>query len=181
MTIIYHNRRITQKMGCTIKNKHELVLRAKAHARADRIIQGTYGRGSVNGKVEFEGCFIGCLAAPHRKRALRAWVEGFLGNYVEDEFALPELLHEEFGIVPELSRACETIFEEMEYHGDAINFLPAFAEALPEGKRITPRQVNSAWERITGHEIGMGPYFLSTHTEAEDARDELLTWLRGRA
>lgn len=134
-----------------IKDTHKLVERAEWHAEQDHIYQGTYGAGKVNGETEFKGCAIGCLATPHGdeelaeflRRYLREdltaspsiWGEGmtFLGlDSIEQTYEIEE----QFGICTELLRVVEDIFEGLPTHGDAINFLPAFARALPEGADI---------------------------------------------
>lgn len=131
-----------------IKNGRELVLRAQSHARHDHIKQGTYGDGSVNGHVEFKGCAVGCLSTPHRKRDLRNFLRSFTGGVpgnvsLDDRNAQVEGLRREFGITEALADLLEAIFEGIETHGAAIEFIPAAAKAIAacEGKNITDRQV----------------------------------------
>ena len=135
-----------------IKNKRELVLRAKGHARADHVQQGTYGRASVNGYADFKGCAIGCLATPHRQPELRKFLRDLFKGPVRDrhledagldEYKQQELLKREFGICPALARAAESFFESQRTHGAAIEFIPAFAMSLPEGRNVTQRTVAS--------------------------------------
>jgi len=151
-----------------IKNTKELVLRARGHAKLDHIAQGTYGDGTVNGDVEFKGCAIACLATPHRKKDMRAWFIKWLGeNYepgysneveFDDHADLIPALEREFGITQGLARAAEALFESQSTHGAAINFIPAFAEALNEGADITPKAVQKMWLDLTGYHLDPGDF-----------------------
>lgn len=175
-----------------IKNTRELVLRAQAHARQDHVKQGTYGKARTNGKIEFQGCAISCLATPHRKRDLRQfilngvaefrsgirWRDGYQRFQGEK---LVKLLGREFGITPQLAHAAETVFEGMQTHGDAINFIPEFAKALPEGVNISAREADRANRRAhatldSGYDNYCDPIGDGKHDLR--ARDELLDWLR---
>ena len=141
----------------TIKNGRELVLRAQGHARQDRITQATYGRGTVNGDVKLEACWIGCLSTPHRKPQLRSFLRklGFDGNGFTQEFHLDSQeslsqLENEFGINLCLARVCEAIFESRESpeEGTKVTVRLAKAIAACEGKRLTPKQIVGAWSKI---------------------------------
>lgn len=171
-----------------IKNKRELVLRALGHARLDHIAQGTYGSASCNGEVEFKGCAIGCLATPHRKGELRSFIRR-LGELICGEYELEEAgtdqiprLKREFGICPELARVAEAFFESQPTHGAAIEFIPEFAKALPEGANITPRKVRKFWEESLG-----GAYVDKVHAgswsaaEGPEAKRKLFAWLESLA
>lgn len=168
-----------------IKNTGELVLRAQAHARHDRIRQGTYGDASVNGHAEYKGCFIGCLSTPHRKRDLFSFLrkardEGSLEYFDDHDQRLA--LHREFGICLELSYLCEAIFEGLPTHGAAIEFLPAFAKALApcEGKRITDAQVQKL-RRRSENDTGDDYLPLDEDNQALAVRNELFAYLEKRA
>lgn len=180
-----------------IKNKRELVLRAQYHARHDHVKQGTYGIGRANGQVEFQGCAIGCLAAPHRKKDLRDYVRAIFdktkvpaySHLINSDGSMydprdsDELVAEvgrEFGLTPRLLRAAEDVFEGLIEHADAIDFIPAFAKALPEGARITDRQV-AAFRKHYHWDAGWDE---ATQTDREPSgeakREQLLGWLRSR-
>lgn len=142
-----------------IKNTRELVLRAQAHARADHILQSTYGEGSVNGDEEYQGCAIGCLSTPHRRTELRAFLRQYLGEWrawsgkkdiTLTSYQMTARLGEEFGICPELARAAEDVFERLDTHGAAIEWIPAFAKALVEGSSVTPAMMRAWAKRIEG-------------------------------
>lgn len=168
-----------------IKNTRELVLRARGHARQDHIQQGTYGDASCNGHLEFKGCAIGCLATPHRQSELRAFIKRFgwkdddTGDWFlnEDNDSAKQVkrLKREFGICEPLARLAEGIFEGARTHGAAINVIPEFAAALPEGVNITPRMVYAANIRITGTSSMTDRRNIYSH------KDEFLDWLRGLA
>lgn len=146
-----------------VKNVKLFRRRAKAHADAGHISQGTYGRGDVNGKVEYQGCAVACLAAPHQKRELRQFVKDQLKKIRHPEISngLKELefsgsrhkrqLSEEFGLTPELLTLLEGLFEAQRTHGAAINLIPAFANALHEGADIKPAAV----QRFAQQELGL--------------------------
>jgi hypothetical protein len=168
-----------------IRNADELVRRANYHARFDHIVQGTYGRAKTNGDVQFQGCWIGCLATPHRKGELKDHIEKVgldsfdLGgnlkgwHYVdEDDDVLTERLYEEFGITEALARHAEIIFENLDYHGEAIEFVPGLAKVLAEIEGI---EIDD--ERLVEH---VSAYDDSIHdgTTAEQARDALYKFLR---
>ncbi len=183
-----------------IKSKRELVLRAQGHARVDHIQQGTYGDATLNGHAEFKGCAIGCLATPHRKSELLRYLRtqraqnGLVYGYddVHGEMlhvALPsagemvQRLRSEFGINEGLARAAESVFEGLETHGAAIEFIPAFAKALPEGVDVTPAMVARWWnanvgtaeydnygDRAWSFSMGYGP--------PEEVAERFLGWLR---
>jgi hypothetical protein len=202
-----------------IKNKGLLVRRAEWHAKNDHVKQGTYGDSSCNGKVEFEGCAIGCLATPHTERGLRAFIRklgekevksdykfdpslgystwqreetGSFVLYEEDDDQLPRIARE-FGINRALARAAEGLFESFNKNGEAINFIPAFARALPEGVNVRPDAVKRAWKRITGLELELetsnafsGPYSnryygRKSSVPATEAARQFLAWLRSGA
>lgn len=169
-----------------IKNKKELVLRARGHARTDHITQGTYGHAEANGHVEYRGCAIGCLSTPHRQKDLRRFVLD--GVDFDDDSGMVRTLAEEFGICPALARAAEAIFEGLDTHGQAIEFIPAFARALPEGVDIGSRSVADWWRKNTrASATCYGPgdwgfgWLYSRRHDAATIRDEFLDWLRGLA
>lgn len=133
------------------KNTKELKLRGAAHARADHIKQGTYGRGWTNGKTVFEGCAVGCLSTPHRQAALVKFLKEHLSSFAFDPEENPdgdtwelhlsdnrqrEMLEEEFGLNSELIKLTEALFEAQPTHGAAINFVRDFSAAVPEGVNI---------------------------------------------
>lgn len=173
-----------------IKNTKELRLRANAHAKYDRTKQGTYGDASVNGHAEFKGCAIGCLSTPHRKSELRGFLRNIFGgatdgwdsleyakNSLDDEDQV-ELLSEEFGICPALARSAESLFEGCATHGEAIEFIPAFAKALPEGAEISRSSLMTFWDEYEDKE------FLGWE-DGYSIRDpkikgEFLDWLKSR-
>lgn len=145
----------------TIRNKRTLVRRTQWHADQDHVVQGTYGSGSCNGQAEFQGCAIGCMATPHTTKGLRAFIKrvggmshglGEWSFHEEDDDQLPRIT-KEFGVSRALARVAETLFEAQPTHGAAINFIPKFARALPEGVKITDRQVQEAWKDITGCDL----------------------------
>jgi hypothetical protein len=176
-----------------IKNTQELVNRSRWHARHDHVKQGTYGKSKTNGVTEFQGCAIGCLATPHRKRDLKAFVKalrakfgdkndgsitglGYIdeGYVYEDDLAQLKRLKSEFGIIPELARVAESIFEHLPTHSEAIEFIPAFAAALNEGANFTPAKVEKAWERLsdnTNNHVSVD-WASSPADWNEDERDE---------
>lgn len=180
-----------------VRNTRELVQRARGHARADHVKQGTYGRGAVNGHVVYKGCAIGCLSTPHRKPELRKFLRAVFGgpkgtpnslNHVEyfgrDEFAMLKDLGAEFGIDPTLARCAEAIFERLPTHGEAIDFIPAFASALNEGASFTQRKLAKVWPEIIGRSVGVDEtpdeYNVPWPSQfvARDARDRFLEYLR---
>lgn len=155
-----------------IKNTTELVRRARWHARQDHVRQGTYGEIETNGKIDFEGCAIGCLATPHRQKDLWAAFRTHGGMLTEVSFQL-ETLEDDFGICNELARCAEAIFENFPYHGEAIEFIPRFAEALNEGAEIDEAMLRDIWPGIVEPDEG---------TEAHKWWDECLaaddyTWV----
>lgn len=180
-----------------IRNKAELVRRSRGHARLDHVKQGTYGLITANGQADFQGCAIGCLATPHTQRGIRGMLaklgwsaihhakDG--GFYEGSEDQLDRLLSE-FGIEPELARCAEAIFESLPYHGGAISFIPAFAEALPEGYNLTPKRIKKLWDRATKNGAGDECYMSVDETEADlgydnvpAVRDRFLDLLRALA
>lgn len=173
-----------------IKNTRELVLRAQGHARADHIKQGTYGSSRTNGKTEFTGCAITCLAAPSRLADLRAWIkavprEGF-SMEDHDEHALIRQLGEEFGICESLARLVEIIFESLDFHGEAINFIPQFAKALVEGSSFTDYAVWNWAEKHGVEPAHRGMWEIETDSYYDpvisitDLRDQFLAWVSAR-
>jgi hypothetical protein len=133
-----------------VHDTKELKLRARSHAKADHIQQGTYGNASANGKPTYEGCAVSCLATPHRLKDLTKYVKekGTYDSFDETyyvEFGGEEQrkkVAKEFGINQKLMQVAEGFFEAQEYHGAAIEFVKDFACALNEGADITPRMVN---------------------------------------
>ncbi len=121
-----------------IKNTAELRRRANGHARRDRVVQGTYGRLTRNGKVEFQGCAIGCLAVPHRQADLRKlWTQEGGGRWLDRERAdFLDAIEEEFGIPGKVMLGAERIFENLPTHGAAIEFVPALAAAFVKDAEI---------------------------------------------
>lgn len=175
-----------------IKNTRELRLRARGHARADHITQGTYGNSHTNGKPEFEGCAIGCLATPHRQSDLRSFIKR-LGSFdISDEVwrlnenAEPQLnrLRREFGISRQLARMAEALFEGFSLHSDAIDFIPAFASALNEGADLKPAALRREWQRLGGSAYvgwsGRHPTAELGEEDAEDMAPKFLAWLRAQ-
>lgn len=141
-----------------IKNTRELILRARHHARHDHVRQGTYGEAHTNGTVrEYQGCAVGCLATPHRKRDLLSFIKSRFRKSMFDHGTWhspgPETLNrwigEEFGIPKELMSWAEAEFEARLYHSEAIEFIPAFAEAVAtrEGERLDGWRVSVAESR----------------------------------
>lgn len=136
-----------------IKNKAELVRRARWHRTEDRFVQGHYADFEpTNGDVKFTGCAIGCLATPARKRELKGWMEKLresIGHFVttkdlgawDDSDSQTKRLGQEFGITEALARLAEGVFESADTREEAADFVVEFAKALPEGKNITPRMV----------------------------------------
>lgn len=183
-----------------IKNTKELQLRADSHARNDHILQGTYGKGNVNGHIEFKGCAVGCLSTPHRKKELRDFLRKHLNRrpayaYGPEQFlditegTQREMLAKEFGITEDLAVLAEGIFEVQETHGAAINFVRDFAKALVEGSDIRPRDVHAYMRKNLN---GCGLHYADIMEEVEIQRDEyegdnasavadtFLNWLRKR-
>lgn len=129
-----------------IHNTETLVERAEWHAKQDHIYQGTYGCGKVNGKAEFVGCAIGCLATPHKPRELVEFLRANLGDadassalwgpgkkfLAIDSFDQTQEIAEQFGICRGLMRLVEDVFEGLSTHGAAINFVRDFARVCAE-------------------------------------------------
>lgn len=152
-----------------IKNVALFRRRARAHAKAGHVTQGTYGSGKVNGHAEYKGCFVSCLATPHQKGALTKYIKDKLkaakNPYQEDPHtplgglfylntngpAHKRIITKEFGLCPELLTVIEGFFEAQRTHGAAINFVPAVAAALNEGADIKP----SAVQRFIQNELGL--------------------------
>lgn len=151
-----------------LKNMKELVLRARAHARADRIQQETYGLGTVNGKAEFKGCWIGCLSTPHRKRDLFPYLraarergvekataaafpipEGDLISYGLDNDEQRRLIREEFGINNGLLTVAESLFESLSEDA-ARSFLVDFCVLLErlEGANFAEQATRNKFSTI---------------------------------
>lgn len=133
-----------------IKNTPEIRLRADAHAKADHVKQGTYGRGKVNGLAGYRGCAVGCLSTPHRRRDLLKFlreqatkvVDFKKGKWFDFEGygnQQRRLLAEEFGICNELAVIAEGCFESQVTNAEAIDFVRDFAHALPEGVDVRDR------------------------------------------
>jgi hypothetical protein len=140
-----------------IKNTKVLRARARWHHKQDHIAQGFYGECWTNGEQGAKVCAIGCLATPHTRKGLRAWVRS-IGEqpYVEGEWRSSEegqdqvkRLAKEFGIHPMLARASEAVFEYILDEREAIDFVRDFALALPEGVDIGAAQLKPAWAEIT--------------------------------
>lgn len=171
-----------------IHNTHELRLRARSHAKNDHILQGTYGEGKANGEVEFKGCAIGCLSTPHRKPELRRFIRKYLhaGGWLEvDDRDQRAMLAKEFGICLSLARLAEGFFEAQPYHGQAINFVRDFAEALPEAANIRPvdcrrfaRQFGVAESRWKRHGDIRFEEIEAAIIQPEEQTEEFLSWLR---
>ena len=158
-----------------IHDTEKLVARARSHARADHVMQGTYGRVRSNGKAQFEGCAVGCLSTPSYEEGLgemmdntvTAWFATEVGQrhlqryhaghcsdvqiefhalgymqaqgistegllYIDPEQQREDLA-EEFGLTHSLVTLGEGLFESQPTHGQAIEFVRSFAEAMPEG------------------------------------------------
>ncbi len=158
-----------------LRNKRELVLRARGHARMDRLTQGTYGEAYVNGHVDYRGCAIGCLAVPHRGAELLRFVKerreaSPLAHLDSPGVWFPMVdehlreLERSFGISEAMMRRAELVFEALPFHGAAIEFVPAFTEALPEGVIIHDTELPRD-----------GRYM-----DSYDQRDALLRFLRAR-
>jgi hypothetical protein len=196
-----------------IRNTKELVTRSKSHAKKDHIVQGTYGDISKNGHYEFKGCAIACLANPATQKGLKQFfkkwfdasewsVDGENEVDLESDRMIDEL-KKEFGIVPELARCAEAVFEGLNTHGEAIEFIPKFAAALPEGANITPKQVEKFVEKNWETEANVGPdianigyvdtKFISQpgygydngwtehiYLDASEAGDRLIKWLESK-
>ena len=130
-----------------IHDTKELRLRARGHHRADRICQGRYGDMEDR---SFRGCAIGCLGTPHRRDALRAFInKHFTFNSQWQDYSgelgageQRQALQREFGIRLPLAHACEAFFEAQETNAAASNFLLHFAEALNEGAEIRRRDLD---------------------------------------
>lgn len=200
------------------KNTHELRLRANAHARAGHVDKGTYGKAKINGHADYRGCAIACLAAPHRKRDLRRWLKALTNPFpdypgwtmLESEQGQlhRDSLQKEFGLCGALISVVEGVFEAQPTHAEAIDFVRDFAHAVPEGVRISPREVRrflesrgvpafsledpeDAWMTIrreicrpNGSELGIaGSVYARRSREFARARaftEEFLEWLRLR-
>ena len=172
-----------------IKNTAELRRRANAHARNDRIAQGTYGDASVNGHVEYHGCAIGCLSTPHRKAELRTYLLSQGADILDiprpNVEAMLRRLSREFGISPALARCAEAIFETLPTHGAAIEFIPKFAASLNEGADITPAALRNVWPDIIDTHGGWS-YVTSDRAKwprserAAVAAEQFLRWLRAQ-
>lgn len=152
-----------------IKNVALFRRRARAHAKAGHVAQGTYGSGKVNGHAEYKGCFVSCLATPHQKRALTKYIKDKLKRSKNSYREHPDspaaglfylgtggpthkrIITKEFGLCPELLTVIEGFFEAQRTHGAAINFVPAVAAALNEGADIKPSVV----QRFIQNELGL--------------------------
>jgi hypothetical protein len=138
-----------------IKNVKLLRARARWHAKEGHVKQGTYGGGRVNGEVEFHGCFVGCLATPHSKRALKSFLQENLSGLVwasGESHLLERTVREQhrtltatFGLTPPLIALIEAFFEAQPTHAEAIDFVPKVAAALNEGADISPKDVRLWW------------------------------------
>lgn len=170
-----------------IKNTKELRLRARAHAKADHIQQGTYGSGTTNGKTEYEGCAVGCLATPHRLKDLREYIikhgHAWDGENYEADFDgewQRQKVAKEFGITERLMILAEGFFETQEYHGGAIEFVKNFATSLNEGADITPRMVDSWAEENLGSRINSFTYVETClyYKSIEEMTAKFLSWVK---
>lgn len=164
-----------------IHNTAELRERAHDHAANDRILQGTYGKAKTNGEVQFWGCAIACLATPHREPELFEWVRERItayGSLIDGAERQLDRLEDQFGIVPELGRVIECIFESLEFHGEAIEFLPKVADAMPEGADIDANDVRNWWEVHTPDgEVNRDRAAVYGGWEPSVVGDELVAWL----
>lgn len=181
------------------KNTKELRLRANAHCDRDHVEQGTYGSIKRNGRFLYQGCAVGCLSVPHRKRDLEKYLRevaateeekgGSIRSYWwafaegDDEIAR---LQTEFGLQRPLLTVAEACFEGQGKHGAAIEFIRDFAHAVPEDVDIRPRDV-MAFLRSQGYYelastfdygdlmMGRDPRVVAPFTKA------FLDWLRNGA
>lgn len=138
-----------------IRNTKTLRERAEWHAAKDHVMQGTYGRGDVNGKAEFKGCVIGCLATPHGDALVEYLRDNLsIGEGIRlmsrGDYSLTSDIYEQFGIEPELMRLAEDVFEGLSTHGAAINFVRDFVRALPEGAKIDAEDAGHIRDRLRG-------------------------------
>jgi hypothetical protein len=156
-----------------IKNKDELVDRARKHRDLDHLIRGTYGRGRVNGTLNgtpiFKGCAIGCLAAPAEPEELDAYLRSDSG-FAEERYPATtiegitlyemqknsddqiEEIEEQFGVCRALVRWAEHYFENTDLSfEESRDFVVEFCEALPEGEDIDDeyvgRHYDGGWRR----------------------------------
>lgn len=166
-----------------IHDTEKLVARARSHARADHVMQGTYGRVMSNGKARFEGCAVGCLSTPSYEEGLGEMMDGTVAAWFATEIGQKHLeryqagkcpdiqiefhalgylenqgistegllyidpaqqredLAEEFGLTNSLVTLGEGLFESQPTHGQAIEFVRNFAEAMPEGAWVDDEMV----------------------------------------
>lgn len=147
-----------------IHDTKELRLRARSHAKYDHIKQGTYGDARTNGKTEFQGCAVGCLSTPHRKKEMRDHIiehgtpreedgeQFFEASFYGNEQR--EWIEEEFGICNTMMLAGEAFFEAQPTHGAAIEFVKNFALSFNEGADFTEEMVQE-W---CAEQFGYGIY-----------------------
>lgn len=190
-----------------IKNVKLLRQRARWHAKEGHVKQGTYGGGKVNGKVEFHGCFVGCLSTPHRKSELAAFLQKNLsglrmvagGQHLRASTvrAQHHALTETFGLTSPLIALIEAFFEAQPTRAEAIDFVPKVAAALNEGADIAPKDVRLWWRKrhpnspysprragscgALQRDIAGVPLLLSPRKQNRRIRretEEFLSWLR---
>jgi hypothetical protein len=167
--------------------------RAKEHARYDHIKQGTYGRAETNGKTDYEGCAVSCLATPSEPEILQEFIkemgvkdetgdqtiwkmeEGHYKTFFRPE-QLRQTVTEQFGITEKLMELAEGFFEGQSTHGLAIEFFKDFALSLKEGTEITDEMAEEWFTSYTGgsllaHYEGVVIYVENrTSTESGDNR-----------
>lgn len=185
-----------------IHNTKELRARARSHAKYDHVKQGTYGDGSTNGKTEYQGCAVGCLAVPHKKADLRAFIiaNGFFDKF-EEMYVMRDVsgdtqrrrVANQFGINESLMIMGEGFFEAQPTHGGAIEFIKNFALAFNEGADFTPAMVRkyafehydqsiTEWEEIRcwfKNQNWRSPNPISYDKICAEHTEMFLSWIKG--
>lgn len=169
-----------------IKNKKELILRARSNVREDELVNDFYAE-RVGGQKKARVCGIGCLSLPHRKaERIAAYLDpGYdYGNPVHETNKLAE----DFGITGSLLTLLESLFVQINQAGGekaAGEFINGFVKRLPEGANITRVNVQ-AFLGYAGVQYEWWPR--SLHSEyreleisriigANEVRDKLFAWL----
>lgn len=146
-----------------IKNKKELILRAKGNVRVDQLVNDSY----INKRGrEPKVCGIGCLALPHRKREQAAFFENLFSKIVGGA-RCKDLLEEEFGISRALANLLESLFVGANRKGEAGAFIIGFAEHIPEGVSIDRENVLAFC-----HAVG-----ISADTHGLDRKTADISWV----